>query len=409
MAEEFNKVCFELYGQATNDPEHDRVLVEFLYRRDYDELEADWLAYLSTLEPTPEQAEAWWLKVRSFDLMRRYETELDPDARVLPSTAPPEWMSDTLKIFLGRVNEPVNVVLETALIAAQERLYGSDPTGATALLDDVEAALDAGGELTRPSLQDRAAILDLLAAQDRAILRADADAYRATLTPGYAHVLGSAVEEALRIKEAHCGEVTVVCMGPDKATDAVRKALAMGADNAVLVSDAALAGSDAQSTAYVLAEALKTLEWDLVIFGLRSTDGETGVVPGAVAERLGAPLLSALSKVEIDGADLTVHRETDQGYVTYKCATPAVLSVIKGINEPRYPSMKGIMGAKKKPIDARDSAALGLDTSQVGLDGAKTRVLSGRAPEPRQAGVKIEDDGTGAAKIADFLSSSKLI
>ena len=218
-----------------------------------------------------------------------------------------------------------------------------------------------------------------------------------------------AVEEALRIKEAHGGEVVVVCMGPETATDAVRKALAMGADTAVLVSDPALAGSDAQATAYALAEALKTVQWDLIIFGLRSTDGETGIVPGAVAERLGVPLLSALSKVEIDGNTLNVHRETDQGYVAYQCAAPAVLSVIKGINEPRYPSMKGIMGAKKKPLDAKDAASLGLDTTQVGLSGAKTRVLSARTPEPRKAGVKVEDDGSGATKIADFLAGAKLV
>ena len=218
-----------------------------------------------------------------------------------------------------------------------------------------------------------------------------------------------AVEEALRIKEAHGGEVVVVCMGPDKADDAVRKALAMGADSGLLVSDPALAGSDVQGTAYALAEALKTLEWDLVLFGLRSTDGETGCVPGAVAERLGVPLLTALSKVEIDGSTLTVHRETDQGYISYECPTPAVLSVIKGINDPRYPSMKGIMGAKKKPLDTKDVGALALDEAQVGLSNAKTRVLSARSPEPRQAGVKIEDDGSGAQKIADFLASEKLL
>jgi electron transfer flavoprotein beta subunit len=218
-----------------------------------------------------------------------------------------------------------------------------------------------------------------------------------------------AVEEALRIKEAHGGDVVVVCMGPDNATDAVRKALAMGADSAVLVTDPALAGSDVQGTAYVLAEALKSLSWDLVLFGVRSTDGETGCVPGAVAERLGVPLLSALSKVEVQESTLTVHRETDQGYVAYECPTPAVLSVIKGINEPRYPSMKGIMGAKKKPLDIKDATGLALDTDQVGLSGAKTRVLSARAPEPRKAGVKVEDDGSGAEKIADFLMSEKLV
>ena len=218
-----------------------------------------------------------------------------------------------------------------------------------------------------------------------------------------------AVEEALRIKEAHGGEVTALCMGPDTATDAVRKALAMGADKAVLVSDAALAGSDVQGTAYVLAEALKTLEWDLIIFGVRSTDGETGCVPAAVAERLGAPLLSSLAKVEVDGSKLTVNRETETGYVRYECPTPAVLSVIKGINEPRFPSMKGIMTAKTKPLDTKDAAALSLDAGQLGASGAKTRVLSGRSPEPRQAGEKIEDDGTGAAKIVEYLTGKKLV
>ena len=159
-----------------------------------------------------------------------------------------------------------------------------------------------------------------------------------------------AVEEALLIKEVAGGQVTVLCMGPDDATDAVRKALAMGADEAVLVSDPALAGSDAQATATVLAAAIKTVPCDLVLFGCRSTDGETGAVPAAVAELLGRPLLSSLSKVEVDGAALRVHRETDEGYVAYTCPTPAVISVVKGINEPRYPSMKGIMTAKKKPV-----------------------------------------------------------
>lgn len=218
-----------------------------------------------------------------------------------------------------------------------------------------------------------------------------------------------AVEEALRIKEAHGGEVVAVCMGPEKAEDAVRKALAMGADSAVLVTDPVLAGSDAQATAYVLAEALKGLEWDLVILGVRSTDGETGCVPAAVAERLGVPLLSTLAKVEVQGSTVNVRRETEQGYIAYECPTPAVLSVIKGINEPRYPSMKGIMGAKKKPVEKKDASALGLDTSQVGSDGSKTRVLSARSPEPRKAGEKFEDDGTGAQKIADFLASIKLV
>jgi hypothetical protein len=186
----------ELYGQATGDADHDEALVEDLYGKGYAELESDWLAYLASLEPTPEQVQTWELKVRSFDLMRRYETELDPDARILPDKSPTEWMSDTLQIFLHRVDAPVNVALETALIAVQDRLHGGDPEGAAALLDDVEAALDSGGALERPSLQDRQAILDLVALQDRTILRADAPAYLETLAPAYAGEAG--VEELLQ-------------------------------------------------------------------------------------------------------------------------------------------------------------------------------------------------------------------
>jgi electron transfer flavoprotein beta subunit len=218
-----------------------------------------------------------------------------------------------------------------------------------------------------------------------------------------------AVEEALLIKDAVGGRVTVLCMGPEGATDAVRKALAMGADEAALVSDPALAGSDAQATATVLAAALQSVSCDLALFGCRSTDGETGAVPAAVAELLGLPLLSSLSKVEVDGASLRVHRETDEGYVVYTCPTPVVISVVKGINEPRYPSMKGIMTAKKKPIAEKDVTGLGVDATGVGLAGAKTRVLTATVPPPREAGVKIEDDGSGAQQIADFLTSAKLV
>ena len=218
-----------------------------------------------------------------------------------------------------------------------------------------------------------------------------------------------AVEEALLLKEAHEGEVTVLCMGPEEAEDAIRKALAMGADNAVLVSDARLAGSDVQGTAYALAEALKAIQFDLVLFGSRSTDGETGCVPAAVAELLGLPLLSSLAKIEVNSGGANVHRETEAGYIAYECALPAVASVIKGINEPRYPTMKGILGAKRKPVDIKDAAALGLDASRIGLSGAKTRVTTARVAEARKAGVKIEDEGDGAKRLADFLTSEKLV
>ena len=186
-----------LYGQATGDAENDKDLVQSLYGKGYADLDAEWLEYLASLEPEPEQAEVWRLQVRTFDLMRRYETELDPDARLLPSTAPPEWLSDTLKVFLKRVDAPVNLVLETALIAAQERTYDGDLSGARALLDDVEAALDAGGELIRPSLMARRQIPEVLAAQDRAVLRADADVYGDSLAPTSDLARAEAIAERL--------------------------------------------------------------------------------------------------------------------------------------------------------------------------------------------------------------------
>ena len=136
-----------------------------------------------------------------------------------------------------------------------------------------------------------------------------------------------------------------------------------------------------------------------MLFGCRSTDGETGAVPAAVAELLGRPLLSSLSKVEVDGAALRVHRETDEGYVAYTCPTPAVISVVKGINEPRYPSMKGIMTAKKKPVARNDVAGLGVDATGVGLAGAKTRVLSASEPPPRSG--RREDRGRRKRRAAD--------
>lgn len=188
-----------LYGLATGEDAHDQELVFRLYNQRYDQLEAGWLEYMAGLEPTAQEAETWQLKVRSFDLMRRYETELDPDARILPSSPPPKWTSDTIKAFTSRPCEPANVVLETALIAVQERLYGGDMDGARLLLDDVEAALDAGGAPVAPSLQARREIVDLIAAQDRAVLLADPAAYTETLSPGSGLARETEVREALRL------------------------------------------------------------------------------------------------------------------------------------------------------------------------------------------------------------------
>jgi hypothetical protein len=186
----------ELYGRATGDEAHDDELVRALYDVGYEELEGAWLDHLAGLAPTREQAETWHLKVRSFDLMRRYETDLDPDARILPGL-PTDWQTDTLNIFLQRAGEPENVVLETALIAAQEQLYGGDPAAAAVLLDNVEAALNAGGSTSQPLLAPRRAIVDLLALQDQAILRADPDGYRDTLAPGSPLATPAAIEAAL--------------------------------------------------------------------------------------------------------------------------------------------------------------------------------------------------------------------
>jgi hypothetical protein len=187
----------ELYGRATGEAGHDEALVGELYGRSYEDLEAEWLAYLSGLKPSMEESETWRLKVRSFDLMRRYETELDPVARLLPGTAPPEWTSDTLRIYLNRMGAPLNVALETALIDAQELIYGSDPGGASSLLDDLEAVLDSGGDVLPPSIRARLSILDLLARQDRATLRADTAAYEATLASTSPLISAEMVSERL--------------------------------------------------------------------------------------------------------------------------------------------------------------------------------------------------------------------
>lgn len=186
----------ELYGQATGQLEHDEALVQRLYGTTYARLDEEWLAYLDSLEPTDQVADLWWFQVRYYDVMRRYQTELDPDARTLPGI-PTEWTSDTIKVSTQRVEAPANLVLETALIAAQDRAAEGDMAGAAALLDDVEAALDAGGEMARPSLRARADIVALLAAQDRAIRQADAAAYRATLDPARAYILAQGLDEFL--------------------------------------------------------------------------------------------------------------------------------------------------------------------------------------------------------------------
>ena len=218
-----------------------------------------------------------------------------------------------------------------------------------------------------------------------------------------------AIEEGLKIAEAHGGEVTILSMGPAKASESIRKALSMGADKAVHVSDEALAGSDALATSLVLAGALRQTGFDLVILGSESTDARTGVVPAMLAERLGVPQLTLASTVDVDGESVTVRRVTDDGYATVTGSLPAVVSVVEKINEPRYPSFKGIMAAKKKPVQTLTLADAGVEPSLVGLGNAATAVADFAARPPRAAGVIVTDEGDGGTETAAFLAERKFI
>jgi electron transfer flavoprotein beta subunit len=219
-----------------------------------------------------------------------------------------------------------------------------------------------------------------------------------------------AVEEALQVKEAHGGTVTAVCMGPERASDAIRKALSMGADAAVHLCDPGLHGSDAVQTARALAKAIGTLEGvDLVIAGNESTDGRAGAVPAMLAELLGLPQLTYARKVDIEGSTVRVSRETDAGVADVAAELPAVISVTEKINEPRYPSFKGIMAAKKKPVTVLTLAEVGLDAATAGLAAAGSTVVSSAPKPPKEAGQRVADEGTGGTRIAEFLAAEKLI
>jgi len=222
-----------------------------------------------------------------------------------------------------------------------------------------------------------------------------------------------AVEEALKIQEASGGEVTVLCMGPDAAAETVRKALSMGADKAIHVLDDGLHGSDAVATSLVLAKALGTLAdaggFDLVLLGSESSDARMSVIPAMLAERLGVPQLTFAKEVTVDGSSVKIKRMTDDGYQAVEASLPAVISVVEKINEPRYPSFKGIMAAKKKPVATLSLADLGVDAGEVGLGAAWSAVASFESAPPRQAGTIVKDEGDGAAKLAEFLASRKFI
>jgi electron transfer flavoprotein beta subunit len=230
----------------------------------------------------------------------------------------------------------------------------------------------------------------------------------------------NAIEEALKIVEAAGeGEVTVLTVGPEQAVDAVRKALQMGAHKGVHVSDEAIHGSDAVGTSLVLAKALEKIRadgaesgaaWDLVVTGMASTDGSMSVVPAMLAERLGVPQVTMASEVTVDGSKVTIRRDGDAATETIEGEVPLVLSVTDHANEPRYPSFKGIMAAKKKPMDTWSLSDIGVSADEVGLDAAWTKVESFEVRPPRQAGTVVTDeDGDGAAKLVEFLAGGKFI
>jgi electron transfer flavoprotein beta subunit len=218
-----------------------------------------------------------------------------------------------------------------------------------------------------------------------------------------------AVEEALQIAEATGGTVTVVSMGPERAGETIRKALSMGADDGVHIVDDALHGSDAIATSAVLAEALKGKGFDLIVFGSESTDARMSVVPAMVAERLGIAQLTFAQKVSVADGQVTVERVSETGFDTVVAATPVVISVVEKINEPRYPSFKGIMAAKKKPVDSVTIAALGIAPSAVGSGAAWSVVEDFAARPPKAAGVVVTDEGDGGTKIATYLTEQKFI
>jgi electron transfer flavoprotein beta subunit len=220
----------------------------------------------------------------------------------------------------------------------------------------------------------------------------------------------NAVEEALRLKAATGeGEVVVVSMGPERALNSLRKALAMGADRAVLISDDGAAGSDLVATSLTLAKALEREQPDLVLFGQQSSDSDGAVLWAAVAERLRRPVISQVAELTLDGSSLTGKRQTEFGYDVIRAPLPAVVAVADSINEPRYPSLKGIMGAKSKPQETLSLADLGVEASQAGEQGSRTEVRALSDPPPRGDTRKIEDDGSAADQIVAFLAEKRLI
>jgi electron transfer flavoprotein beta subunit len=224
------------------------------------------------------------------------------------------------------------------------------------------------------------------------------------------HFDANAVEEALRVKGDSDAEVVVLSLGPAKAADSLRKALAMGADRAVLISDDEAAGSDLVATSRLLSAALAKESPDLVLFGQQASDADGAVLWAAVAERLQRPVVSQAAELSLADGTLRVKRQTEFGYDVIEAPLPAVVAVSDAINEPRYPSLKGIMGAKKKPFDTLSLADVGVDAGEAGEAGSKTEVLALADPPARGDARKLEDSGGDSAQaILDFLVEKRLV
>src|SRR5437016_9496490 len=220
----------------------------------------------------------------------------------------------------------------------------------------------------------------------------------------------STISAAIKLRDTiGSSEVVVVSMGPTSAQEAMRRALAMGADRAILVTDPALAGSDAISTARVLAAVLKKEGAELIFCSTESTDGYTGMVPGGIAEFLAIPQLTFAREIRVEGQKAVIKRVTQIGYQTVEGPLPAVVTIASGSFEAIYPTMKGIMGARKKPFTQLTLADLGIDPSQVGDAGARERIVAIGQAEARAAGQVIKDDGNSAQAIADFLQRYQML
>ena len=218
-----------------------------------------------------------------------------------------------------------------------------------------------------------------------------------------------AVEEALRIKEKHGGEIIILTMGPPHAKEAILKCLAMGADKAIHLTDRAFAGADTLATSYTLSRAIRQFypNFDIILCGKQAIDGDTAQVPPEIAELLGIPKITGINKLEVYSKQRKViaHRETDEGYEILECKLPVLLTTLKGLNEPRLPNIRGILSAKKKEVKIVTATELGGETDLFGLNGSPTQVIKIFTPEPRGGGIIIRDEepNEAAKKLSQFL------